>query len=264
MARGRMVSISICMDKRIANLSDDTSRLSFTWLITHADCEGRTYGDPAMVRSMLFPRRSDRSSPTVDRIASYLQEWHNAGLIVWYEANGDRFVWFPGFEKNQVGLRKDREAPSIIPAPSCGITPEQLQSNSGVTPAECNTIEYKLNRIEDNGIQDGDSSSPKPLTTQQDMFGALAEVCQLNPALQKTQLGKTASQLIKAGYTPDQIRERYNPGAWWYLHDWRGQKGQPPTLPQVVSTIEQAGNNKVAEPKGFAGIRAFLEESSGN
>jgi len=54
-----MITNAICADKRINQLCDDTSRLAFTWLITFADCEGRTYGDPAMVRSMLFPRRDD-------------------------------------------------------------------------------------------------------------------------------------------------------------------------------------------------------------
>lgn len=133
MARGRMINTSICMDKQVHLLSDDTSRLAFTWLITHADREGRTYGDPAMVWSMLFPRREEKDTERMER---YLQEWHDAGLIVWYEAGGDRYVWFPSFDKNQAGLRKDREAPSTFPPPSAGVHPEQCRSTDGVTPAE--------------------------------------------------------------------------------------------------------------------------------
>ena len=57
MPRGRFISKEITLDKKVNNLADDTSRLAFTWLITFADCEGRTPGDPAVVRSLLFARR---------------------------------------------------------------------------------------------------------------------------------------------------------------------------------------------------------------
>ena len=153
MARGRMIANSIASDKRVSDLSDDTSRLAFTWLVTFADCEGRTYGDPALVCSMLFPRRRD---VTPERMAAYLQEWHDAGLIVWYEADGDKWVWFPAFDKNQPGLRKEKEQPSVVP------TPPQVRTKDGVstdlvrtysvpgTPQE-NGTEEKLNRNEENG-----------------------------------------------------------------------------------------------------------------
>ena len=59
MAKARMISNGIAQDKRVHQLSDDISRLAYTWLITFADCEGRTPGDPAIVRAMLFPRRED-------------------------------------------------------------------------------------------------------------------------------------------------------------------------------------------------------------
>ena len=86
MARGRMIANAITSDKRVNDLSSDTCRLAFTWLVTFADCEGRTYGDPAMVRSMLFPRRDD---VTTAQVASFIQEWVRLGLVVCYEARGD-------------------------------------------------------------------------------------------------------------------------------------------------------------------------------
>jgi hypothetical protein len=121
MARGRMVNNRICVDKRINDLNDDTSRLAFTWLVTFADREGRTYGDPALLTSMLFPRRRDVSP---EKMAQYIREWEAAidpqtgyGLVVWYEANGDQYIWFPNFEKNQQGLDRRKEPASTIPAP---------------------------------------------------------------------------------------------------------------------------------------------------
>lgn len=148
MASGRMITNAIPADKKINQLSDDTSRLAFTWLITFADSEGRTYGDPGVVRSMLFPRRSD---VTIEQMEGYIREWHNLGLVVWYEADGDQWIWFPKFDKNQPGLRKDREAPSRIPAyvaeklpPGSNPPPDELRSGSGPDPEE---IPVKLKEV---------------------------------------------------------------------------------------------------------------------
>lgn len=133
MARGRFIEKKICIDKTVNDLSCPDSMLGFTWLITHLDCEGRTYGDPAVVRSLIFPRRTDI---TVDQMEGFIREWHESGLIFWYEVDGDKYIYFPNFEKYQVGLCKERETQSTIP------TPDELMSKSGVIH-EQNTV--KLN-----------------------------------------------------------------------------------------------------------------------
>jgi hypothetical protein len=107
-----MITNQICRDKAVHNLSDDLSRLAFTWLITFADREGRVFGDPAIIRATLFPRREDIS---IEQMTAYVTEWSKAGLIVWYECDGDQWICFPKFEKHQPGLRKDREPNSDIP-----------------------------------------------------------------------------------------------------------------------------------------------------
>lgn len=142
-----MINNAITADKRVHELSDDTSRLAFTWLVTFADCEGRTHGDPAMVRSMVFPRRADVS---VEQVETYIREWAAAGLIKWYEAAGDMWIQFPAFAKNQPGLRKDREPDSCIPAPPPN--PANIRQVSGEHPAECpeKRTEQNLNRTEEN------------------------------------------------------------------------------------------------------------------
>lgn len=126
MAKGRMINNKIVLDKKVHDLSSDTSRLAFTWAITFADCEGRIPGDPTILRSTIFPRRTDI---TDEQMQLYIQEWASKELIVWYEAEGDLWIQFTNFEKNQVGLRKDREAPSFIP-----VLP--LRSNSSNTPEQ--------------------------------------------------------------------------------------------------------------------------------
>jgi len=141
MARGRMIDQAITKDKKVHQLSCDTSRLAYTWLITFADVEGRTYGDPALVRSMLFPRCEEI---TGEQVESYIREWDDSGLVIWYEANGDKWIYFPAFEKHNL-VNRAREAPSIIPAP----TQEQLMSRSRVGHDQLTVKLIKDNVIEE-------------------------------------------------------------------------------------------------------------------
>jgi len=124
MPRGRFLSRVISLDEKVDALSDDTARLLFTWLIPHLDCEGRQYGDPITIKSIVFPRRN--ISPK--RIEKYLVELEKTGLIVRYSVNGNTYLFSPQFEKHQTGLQKSKEAQSQIPP----ITPELLQSKSRV------------------------------------------------------------------------------------------------------------------------------------
>lgn len=155
MARGRFITNGITSDKKINDLSDDTSRLAFTWLITFADCEGRTHGDPAMVRSMLFPRRTD---VTIERMEAYLTEWQAAGLVRIYSANGDKWLDFPNFGKHQTGLRKDHEAASSIPPFESGTTTELLRSKD---VAETPQIKVSKEKIKDK-VSQGSADKPRP------------------------------------------------------------------------------------------------------
>ena len=127
MAKGRFISKEICLDKRVNELSDSWSMLGFTWLITHADCEGRIYGDPAIVKSLIFPRQAEIS---IEMVQGFIDEWEAAGLIKIYEAEGDIYIEFPNFDKHQVGLRKDREPASNIPTNS-GNHPAIIRQSSG-------------------------------------------------------------------------------------------------------------------------------------
>src|SRR3990167_4093437 len=198
MARGRLITNEITRDKKINELSNDTSRLAFTWLITFADVEGRTYGDPALVRSMLFPRRTDI---TIEQMAGYLQEWHNARLIIWYETDGDWFVYFPHFAKHQPKLQKDREAPSNIPGPLLipNITPEQLQSNSRVTPEQLNVKlrEVKLREVEVN------DDSPQLFSQMSAAFVTETKIPELTGGVERWV--EAINQMVKAGVTVDDM-----------------------------------------------------------
>ena len=168
MARGRMISKDITLDKRVNDLSNDTSRLAFTWLVAFCDCEGRVHGDPAVVRAILFPRRQD---VTIEQTEQYIKEWQDAGLIVWYEAKNDLWIFFPGFVKNQIGLRKDREPKTIIP-PQPVIhdgddLQDTIQQDAGTLPEV-----IPLKRREENLKEENNNSDPNiPLLYEQNIGG---------------------------------------------------------------------------------------------
>ncbi len=130
MARGRFVSKEISIDKKVNELKDPWAMLGFTWLITQADVDGRTYGDPELVKSMIFPRQRDIS---VEDVEKFIRQWVDAGMIDWYEVDGEMFIQFLNFEKHQVGIRRDKEPVSSIPEnpEKKPATAEQWRNNGG-------------------------------------------------------------------------------------------------------------------------------------
>lgn len=214
-ANGRFITRGICADKKIDQLSDDTSRLAFTWLITFADCEGRTYGDPAVVRSMLFPRRQDIS---IERMEGYIKEWAEKEMIIWYEAEGDLWIWFPHFDKHQTGLRKDHEAASKIPPYSA-----EAISNEGATTAELRssdvveTAQIKLSQVKLSGTP---SFSPFVQQAQKiytDVTGRISL-----PSGEYTEILRRMEDLERAGKMTVEYLSPY----------WLEQKARNPHTPQ--------------------------------
>jgi len=82
--------------------------------------------------------------------------------------------------------------------------------------------------------------STKPTTAEklssQAMFSALADVTKTDLALitgkDRGALNQAEKKMRDNGYTPQDV-EAF--GRWWYANDWRGKKGDPPTLQQVRS-----------------------------
>lgn len=147
MARGRFISNKITTDRQVHELSSDTCRLAYTWMITLADKEGRVIGEPEMLLALLFPRRRDI---TVSQMEAYIDEWINAGFVFMFLGNdGDRVLQLVNFEKHQVGLRKDKEPDSAYDCPdNCRIIAGKIPENVRVNRIE---EEVKLNR---NGMEE--------------------------------------------------------------------------------------------------------------
>ena len=113
MARGRMLNKSISASRKFHLLPDDTCRLLATWILAHLDRNGVFYGDPVIVKSLIFPRRGDVSA---EQIEMYLENMREIGLIILFESQGQIWQYWPGFADNQTNLRTDRET-TDFPAP---------------------------------------------------------------------------------------------------------------------------------------------------
>ena len=147
MAEGRMLQKRISQSRQVARLVAAVDErlgqphgayaaLLFTWAISHLDREGRMHGDPSLVKSTVLPRLP---GITDEHVAAYLAVAAELELIHWYSAKDDLWLAFPGFDRSQVGLRKDRETPSRCPppdegSPHRGPTPRSPRTNSGAAP----------------------------------------------------------------------------------------------------------------------------------
>ena len=128
MAKGRMLLKTISTSQKLANLPSDSARLLWTWLLPHLDREGRFCAVPRVVLGHAVPRLKNHTEKT---ISIHLQQIADAGLIILYEVNGDRYLQYNQFDEHQSGFHKDREAPSTCPPP-----PAKVRSKSGVSPAK--------------------------------------------------------------------------------------------------------------------------------
>ena len=261
MARGRMINSKITLNKAVNDLSDDTSRLAFTWLITFADVEGRTYGDPAVVRSMLFPRRTDIS---VEQMDGYIREWHEAGLIIWYEADDDLWIAFPKFDENQRGLDRRKEQESTIPAPESVVSSTYLVRTEHVQgTAEQNRSEVQ--QEQKIGASPETAAAPAPEAPPAKRPDRRSDPRSRHPAIQAARAATGARHypplemygpLLEAlGERPDAprlmqcrqewIKRGFNPRAWTWAVEWYAggipdrTRGSPTTAPAPQADEER-------------------------
>lgn len=80
-------------------------------------------------------------------------------------------------------------------------------------------------------------SKPRALTEQQQFYKALCEVCHVDGKVMRGQVVQAVKTLRSAGYSLAQVEGFAD---WWKVNDWRGQKGQPPTVQQLIAHIKQS------------------------
>ncbi|MEV2910786.1 hypothetical protein ABNF65_19775 [Paenibacillus larvae] len=102
MAEKRMISKVISISEKVNMLPDIFDMLLFTWMIPHTDDFGRMVGSPAKVKALVVPMLDK----TVRNVEEALGRLAAAGLILWYEAEGEKIIQILNFEKHQQGLHK--------------------------------------------------------------------------------------------------------------------------------------------------------------
>ena len=126
----RMIDGEIRKSASLARVSIEAGHV-FVLLMTCADDQGRTDGDPLILRSELFPRRRDISDDHVEKL---LDELLREGCLHRYVVGGDAFIHFPAWETYQ-RLRNRSKERRPDPAEHCaGCNPEVAVLPLGFSP----------------------------------------------------------------------------------------------------------------------------------
>jgi len=131
MARGRFISNTLGGSKKFSRLRNDTHRLAYVMLVTHADVAGRVDAYPPLLRGYAYTLMPW----TDDQIQAALEDMHRVGLITLYTVDNEQYAEILDFDKHNK-VRADREKPSDIPCPpesssisreNAGSTPQQVE-----------------------------------------------------------------------------------------------------------------------------------------
>ena len=151
MARGRFISNTLGGSKKFSRLKNDTHRLAYVMLVTHADVAGRVDAYPPLLRGYAYTLMPW----TDDQIQAALEDMHRVGLITLYTVDNEQYAEILDFDKHNK-VRADREKPSDIPCPpeSSSISRE----NAGSTPQQVE-VEVQVQVQDKVQVQETTSSS---------------------------------------------------------------------------------------------------------
>ncbi|MDC7125760.1 MAG: hypothetical protein PQJ46_09340 [Spirochaetales bacterium] len=147
-----MINKTITRSRKFQHLEDDFYRLLYCMILPFLDRDGKTEADPLLIKADCFPLRSDIDE---SKIQAGLVKLDTEGLIKLYMVDGEQYLKCLNFEKNQDGLRYDREPESRIPEPviqddetipsdDIKPSPDDSRSSAGRPPAECRNDSGKL------------------------------------------------------------------------------------------------------------------------
>jgi len=118
-------------------------------------------------------------------------------------------------------------------------TPEKDKSIKKQTGQPMENTQKKYSSVPEKSLErKQQNKESKEFTEQkqerQKMFDLLVNICKIDPNIKRGHLNKTIKILMDSGYTAADL-EKFS--VWWNKNDWRGVKGQPPTLGQVAEFI---------------------------
>lgn len=151
MAIARMVHKKISISIQVNKLPLP-ARLLFTWMITHADDEGKLKGEPEYIKATVIPM----TNWSEKRIESYLELIKEAGLIHYWQLKDEWFIQFAKWNEYQ-SIRQDRLKVSKLPSFQ---DEKDNQSTTNGQPAD-NQSTSQYNLIKSSPIQFNKSESSR-------------------------------------------------------------------------------------------------------
>lgn len=193
MARARNIKPGFFTNEELVELPFST-RLLFIGLWTEADRAGRMEDKPKRIKMKLFP------ADDLD-VDTALQQLHDKGFLLRYEANGERFIQVLAFDKHQNPHKDERK--SEIPAPNLhGATPVQDECLNGTNPAD-SPIPDSLPLIPDS--QTNPSPARKAAPIEDEKFVEAYSLYPSRPGSSKATALKAWKARIASGVDPDVI-----------------------------------------------------------
>ncbi len=230
MAKARMlhkvISTSLDIDKLPL-----PARLLFTWMIAHADDDGKMIGNPRFVKATVVPLAKMSSK----KIQLYLERMKTLGLIFWWSENNEQYIQFPKWKKYQT-IKTDRYKTSDLPSFSSQngsrMDPHVIQNGSNLDP-QVNRSES--NRIESNRIESNISEDKKTeIADKSHEFAKTSSVLDPN-RFQPSNAAETAAKETWAALEPN------NKSAFFTTYLPAARKGLPPHMFYTfISEIEQS------------------------
>jgi hypothetical protein len=141
MARGRMLNRKVAMSRKVADYGDSFGELGGWAVVFHhrlvafLDKNGNCRADPEWLKSNIMPRAKAVAS---DHCRRFVAGLYRDGLAVPYMDGDMEYLHMPGFQGEQVGLRREKET-TDIPTPigfdnETGTWPEKFRKESGNDP----------------------------------------------------------------------------------------------------------------------------------
>ena len=156
MAKARMLHKKISVSVQVNKLTLP-AKLLFTWMISHADDEGKLKGDIEFIKAMVVPM----TKWSFKKIKGYLMEMKDQELIYYWQENDEWLIEFIKWDEHQT-LRKDRLIPSNLPSypkENDNLVVDTRQPADNQEPAQANGIESntrEFNKSESNEIGNAD------------------------------------------------------------------------------------------------------------
>lgn len=238
------ISVSLQVNKL-----PEPAQLLFTWMISHADDEGRLKGDSESVRALVVPMKHW----SLKRMESYLDAIKREGLIYRWQENNECFIEFVKWTDHQY-IQKDRFKASTLPRynKESGYTldTERTQTDNNSSP------QAKVNEVKQLEIkQSEENKSENKLPTKEPNKGK--ELA--NP---KTFQANTEGE-VAALEAWNQL-EHFNPMAFQVTYLTALHKGLPPDkFYQFTSEIKQDPTIKNAGAVFNNKVQAYLEGKEG-